>query len=321
MTSVFNEIEIRQVIRLDPQILDAIESGFASIACGEVTTPPIMRIDIEKAHGEVDVKSAYIHGLDSFAIKIASGFPENKKLSLPTGSGMMVLFSAQTGQPLAVLLDNGYLTDVRTGAAGGVAARWLAPENVRTAGVIGSGMQARFQVRALKLVREVEQLYVFGIDSDQVNSYAESISCELGVEVTIAADPEMVVRESELVITSTPSTTPIIQADWLHAGMHITCMGSDAPHKQELHPDVFARADLVACDVRSQVFQLGEVHHALEAGTVLEENVVELGEIITNKSPGRTNADQITICDLTGTGVQDTVIARMAYQHLSTNQQ
>jgi ornithine cyclodeaminase len=119
-----------------------------------------MRIDIEEHLGEVDVKSAYIHGLDSFAIKIASGFPENRKSGLPSGSGMMVLISAQTGLPLAVLLDNGYLTDVRTGIAGAIAAQYLAPELITNAGVIGSGVQARYQMQALKLVRDYQKLFV-----------------------------------------------------------------------------------------------------------------------------------------------------------------
>lgn len=312
--TILNEGEIRSCVQMDQAAIDVVAGGFSSLAEGKVTVPPIMRIDIDEHHGEVDVKSAYIQGMDSFAIKIASGFPENSKQGLPTGSGMMVMISAQTGRPLAVLLDNGYLTDVRTGIAGALAAKYLAPEVVQNAGVIGSGVQARYQLQALKLVRDYQKLFVYGIDSEQVEGYTQEMGELLGIEVTRADSPEMVVRESQVIVTTTPSRQPYLQADWLHPGLHITCMGSDAEHKQELHPEVFKHADLVVCDRKSQVFRLGELHHAREAGSLVDESKVdELGELTSGMKPGRQNDDQITICDLTGVGVQDTQIARLAY--------
>ena len=125
---VLIEEEIRKCVAMDEEALDEVAKGFTKLAAGEVTLPPIMRINVPEKHGEVDVKSAYIHGLDSFAIKLAAGFHDNRLLGLPTGSGMMVLVSAETGRPVAVLLDNGYLTDVRTGIAGAIAARYLAKD-------------------------------------------------------------------------------------------------------------------------------------------------------------------------------------------------
>jgi ectoine utilization protein EutC len=313
--TLLNEGEIRSSVQMDQAALEVVAEGFSSLAAGKVSLPPIMRIDIDEHHGEVDVKSAYIQGLDSFAIKIASGFPENRLQGLPTGSGMMILISARTGRPLAVLLDNGYLTDVRTGIAGALAAKYLAPESVQNAGVIGSGVQARFQMQALKLVRDYQKLFVYGIDSEQVRLYIQEMGELLGVEVIRAESPELVVRECQVVVTATPSRQPYLQADWLHPGLHITCMGSDAEHKQELHPEVFKHTDVIACDHKMQVFRLGELHHARQAGIITDENeVVELGELTSGMKPGRQNDDQITICDLTGVGVQDTQIARLAYQ-------
>lgn len=313
--TILNEDEIRDCVGMDKTALEVIAEGFTKIAQAEVTIPPIMRIDIEEHLGEVDVKSAYIHGLDSFAIKIASGFPENRKCGLPSGSGMMVLISAQTGLPLAVLLDNGYLTDVRTGIAGAIAAQYLAPELITNAGVIGSGVQARYQMQALKLVRDYQKLFVYGIDPDQVAEYSREMGEMLKVEVVQADNPEMVVRECQVVVTATPSREPYLQADWLHPGLHITCMGSDAEHKQEIYPEAFKQADLIVCDRRSQVFRLGELHHAREAGIITDQSeAIELGELTSAQIPGRQHNDQITICDLTGVGVQDTQIARLAYQ-------
>lgn len=314
-TLVLNESDIRSCVSLDEVALDEVAKGFTALAQGHVTLPPILRIDVEENHGEVDVKTAYIQGLDSFAIKIASGFFENRKLGLPTGSGLMVLINAQTGNPLAVLMDNGYLTDVRTGIAGAIAAKHLAPKEVKIVGVIGSGMQARYQIRALKLVRDFSFLMVYGIVDDEIDKYIDEISKKLDIGVIRADSVESVVKESNLVVTTTPSKEPYLRAEWLHTGLHITCMGSDSEDKQELFPDVFAKADRIACDRKSQVFRLGELHHALEAGVVSEDGeIIELGELTSGANPGRQSKEQITVCDLTGVGVQDTQIARLAYQ-------
>jgi len=312
---ILNEKDIRACVHLDESALEEVAKGFTALSEGQATIPPIIRIDVADNHGEVDVKTAYIHGLDSFAIKIASGFFNNYKLGLPTGSGMMVLINALTGNPMAVLLDNGYLTDVRTGLAGAIAAKHLAPGNVNIAGVIGSGMQARFQIRSLKLVKDFSKLLVFGIIEDDVDRYVAEMTDELGIEVIKAKDAETVVRQSDLVVTTTPSKEPFLQADWLHPGLHITCMGSDSEEKQELHADVFGAVDRIVCDKKSQVFRLGELHHALEGGFINDEGeVIELGMLTSGTVKGRLSDDEITVCDLTGVGVQDTQIARLAYK-------
>jgi ectoine utilization protein EutC len=313
--TILNEQEIRKCVSLDAGALKVIEQGFARLAAGEVTVPPILRIDIPENHGEVDVKTAYIHGLDSFAIKIAAGFSDNYLMGLPTGNGMMILISARSGRPEAVLLDNGYLTDVRTGAAGAVAAQQMARQQIETAGVIGAGMQARYQMRALKLVRDFQRILVYSIPEEQIFIYSEEMSADLGVEVVHADSAEQVVRESDLVVTTTPSHQPYLKAEWLHPGLHITCMGSDSEEKQEVYADVFRRVDRIACDRKLQCFRLGELHHALEEGVLsTEHEILELGELVSGQKPGRMRAEDITICDLTGVGVQDTQIALLAYQ-------
>jgi ectoine utilization protein EutC len=313
--TILTEAEIRSCVGLNEEAFSAVANGFTSLAAGEVTLPPIVRIDVPEHMGEVDIKTAYVRGLDSFAIKIAAGFFQNYRLGLPTGSGMMVLVSARTGRPEAVLLDNGYLTDVRTGAAGALAARYLARKRVETAGVIGSGMQARYQMRALKQVRDFQQLMVYGIVLDQVEEYAAEMASVLGVEVVQAADVETVVRNSDVVVTCTPAKEPYLKAEWLHPGLHITAMGTDAEDKQELYADALGRADLLVCDRKSQSFRLGEFHNGLEAGVISEDDpIIELGELTSGRKPGRESEEEITICDLTGVGVQDTAIALLAYQ-------
>lgn len=318
--TLLTEKELHKCVRMDEATLEAISKGFSKLVEGKVTLPPIMRVEVEENHGEVDVKTAYIQGMDSFAIKIASGFHDNRLKGLPTGSGMMILISAETGRPMAVLLEDDYLTDVRTGLAGALAARDLARKKFDYAGVIGSGMQARYQVQALTLVRNYKKLFVFGIVQEGVERYAMEMTQKLEVEVIRADDPETLVRESDVVVTATPSQKPYLQAERLHPGLHITCMGSDAEHKQELYPEVFERVDLVVCDSKSQAFRLGELHHARDAGIIAsEEQIIELGELILGTKTGRETEQQISVCDLTGVGVQDTQIARLAFTEALSN--
>ncbi len=246
---------------------------------------------------------------------MSSGFFDNYKLGLPSLGGMMILLSAKVGFPQALLLDNGYLTDVRTGLAGAIAAKFLAPKQIKTAGIIGAGAQARYQIRALKLVRDFEQVLVYNRHPERAADYIEHMSAVLNADIIQAASIADVVGRSDVVVTTTPAKSPFLEAGWLHPGLHITAMGSDAEEKNELEPAVLARADLLVCDRKSQVFRLGEHHHALEAGAISEETpVVEIGEMTAGRHPGRANDEQITVCDLTGTGVQDTAIALLAYR-------
>jgi len=313
--TILTEAEIRKCVGMDQEAIAVVEDGFTHLADGEVTLPPIMRVGIPENKGEVDVKTAYIRGRDSFAIKIASGFFENYLLGLPSGSGLMVIMSAKTGVPEAVLLDNGYLTNVRTGAAGAVAAKYLARERINTAGVIGSGTQAHYQMIALKLVRDFRRLMIYGIIPDEVEQYASEMAPVLGVEIIKAENAEAVVRGSDIVVTTTPSKEPYLKAEWLHPGLHITAMGADAEEKQELYADVLRHADLLVCDRKSQCFRLGELHHGLEEGVLSQDDeIVELGELTCGRRVSRKDDEEVTICDLTGVGVQDTVIALLAYR-------
>lgn len=312
---ILREAELRRCAPLDLEAVSVVEQAFSLLAQGEAFVPPIIGVEVPEKDGEVDIKTAYIRGLDSFAIKVASGFYANAARNLPTSSGMMLLVSAETGFPQAVLLDNGYLTQVRTGAAGALAARYLAPEKVVTAGVIGSGTQARYQILGLNLVRRFERLLVYGIVPPEVEGYIAEMSVRLGVPVEQAPDAETVVRESQVVVTTTPSREPYLKANWLHPCLHITAMGADGPDKTELFPEVPARVDRLVCDRKAQCFVRGETHHALSRGLLSEDSPIdELGELTSGSRPGRQNEAEVTLCDLTGVGVQDTAIARLAYR-------
>jgi ornithine cyclodeaminase len=305
---IVTEAELRGAVALDLETVEVIEQAFGALSDGGVVMPPVMSMELAEAHGEVDVKTAYIPGFDGFAIKVSPGFFDNPKLGLPSLNGLMILFSAKTGLVEAVFLDNGYLTDLRTAAAGAVAAQHLAPETVQTAGVIGTGVQARLQARAAHLVRPFERLLIWGRDADKARACADDLS-DLGCAISVAESPDTLLRESQLVITTTPAREPVIKAAWLHPGLHITAMGSDQAGKNEIDPQALVQADLYVADRAPQAQSLGELRAALEAGLWAEDSPVELGDVIRGRARGRRAASEVTICDLTGTGAQDTAIA------------
>lgn len=311
--TLLTESELRQCVTLEKNIIDIIDAAFSDLVSKQVVMPPVLSMELPSVNGEVDVKTAFIPGVDTFAIKVSPGFFNNPTQGLPSLNGLMVALSAETGIVKAVLLDNGYLTDIRTAAAGGVAARHLAPKKIKTAGVIGTGMQAELQIKALLLEREVPQILVWGRDPAKAEQFAKTLSIQTGKPVTVAETRQALVRASEVVITTTPSSSPLIEAAWLHPGLHITAMGSDSPEKNELDPNIMLQADRFIVDRIAQSIERGEMRTAIEQGLMNPNSVPdELGLLSAGKIIGRSSDQQITVCDLTGTGIQDTAIANFA---------
>jgi ectoine utilization protein EutC len=308
---ILTEADLRACVAINQDAVAVAEDAFRALSGGHVVMPPIMSIEIPGLHAEMDMKTAYIPGYDGFALKVASSFQGNAALGLPTLGGLMLLFSAETGLLRAMLLDNGYLTAVRTAAAaaGAVAAKYLAPEQIETVGVLGTGEQARLQVEAARLVRPFSRVLIWGRDTAKAETCAADLAAD-GFQAG-AADAETVVRESQLLITATAARAPIVKRDWLHPGLHITAMGSDFDAKQELDPGILADADLYVADRVAQCAVRGELRGAREVG-LMAEDPRELGDLIAGGVPGRRGAGDITVADLTGTGAQDTTIATLA---------
>jgi ornithine cyclodeaminase len=306
-----DEAELRTVIT--PQVaVDAMRDAFRADGDGRAHVPAVINLDVPTHRGEFHIKTAHIDGVPHIAVKIASGFYDNPSKGLPSGSGLMAVFDATTGMPVALLFDNGFLTDIRTGAAGAIAADVLAPKAIRTAGVLGSGLQARHQIHCLRCVRDFREIVAWSPTRKHLDAYCAEM-CAAGFDARAASSPREVCFEADVLMTTTPAREPLVRAEWLHPGQHVTALGSDSPGKQELDPGCLARADLLVVDRVTQCAAFGELRHALDAGGVRADRVhAELGEVVAGVKPGRTSNEQITIADLTGVGFQDTAIASKA---------
>ena len=288
--------DVREVLPMT-LCIEAVQAAFVAYSAGEAELPSVIHLDVPEAKGEVHVKAGHIHGAPAYAVKVASGF---YGLDPAATDGLVLVFDATTGAPIAILLDGGLITDTRTGAAGGVAARWLAPETVDVVAVIGTGIQARRQVEALRCVRpELGEIRVWGRDMDRAMRAAHDIGAMVSDSVQEA------VTGASVVITATASREPLVRSAWVAPGAHITAVGSDGVGKQELDPELLRRADVVAVDSLDQCRRLGELQHALGEA----DRAVELGRICAGEAAGRTSRGQLTICDLTGVGVQDVAAA------------
>jgi ornithine cyclodeaminase len=292
---LLREADVRAALPM-AACIEAVEGALGAYSSGEAELPSVIHLDVPEARGEIHVKAGHIHGAPAYAVKVASGF---YAADPPAIDGLVVVFDAATGAPVAFLLDGGYVTDTRTGAAGGVAARWLAPEHATVVGVVGTGIQARRQVEALRCVRDVTEVRVWGRDADRASAAASDVGGVIAPTVREAVDA------ADVVITCTASTEPLVRAEWIAPGTHITAVGSDGAGKQELDPELLRRADVLVVDSLDQCWRLGELQHALDVA----DRAVELGTVCAGTSPGRTSSTQLTVCDLTGVGVQDVAAA------------
>ena len=314
MAHIFALSQIKEVLK-DIDTTKVIEQGFVAYSQGKVVVPPVGELVFDNPPGEAHIKYGYIIGDEYYVIKIASGFYENIKLNLPTSTGLMLLFKQKTGELSCILLDEGYLTNVRTAAAGAVVAKYLAPKNAHRIGIFGAGTQGKMQLEYLKPIVNCKDVIVWGINQQEVDAYKANME-PFGYSVQTTLDATDIAADCNLIVTATPSKTPLLQADQIRKGTHITAIGSDTPEKNELDPRILQQADIVVADSISQSRSRGEIYQARKAGLLRETNVVELGNVITRKELRRTSDEQITVADLTGVAVQDIQISKAVYEAL-----
>ena len=314
MPAVVPLAEIRKALAaIDP--LPLIEAGFVAYSRGQVVVPPVGELIFDHPPGDVHIKYGYVKGGDLYVIKIASGFPDNPRRGLAAGDGLMLVFDQKTGVLRAVLLDEGFLTNLRTAVAGAIAAKYLAPRDVTVAGIVGAGVQGRMQLEWLRRVRRFDEAIVWGTGDEELEAYRRDMEGP-GLRVRTTRRIEEVAAASNLIVTCTPSTVPLLKAAWIRRGTHITAMGSDTALKQELDPLILAKADRVVVDSLSQSEARGEVYRAVEAGVLKRGCLVELGRVIEEPSLQRSAEDEITVADLTGVAVQDIQISAAVWERI-----
>ena len=316
MAQVFKLDEILKALK-DIDVVDVIAQGFKALSEEKVVIPPIGEMLFPDVDGELHIKYGAIKGDEDFVVKMATGFFQNPSKGLSPFSGCMMVFSQKTGHISSVLLEEGELTNHRTAAAGAVAAKCLAPKSVNMIGIVGTGVQSRLQALYLQKITDCRNLVIWGRNKDKAELAAVDMQ-KMGYEANVIENLNDLCKVSQIIVTTTPATSPLLKREMITPGTHITAMGSDTSDKCELSPDILDLADIVAADSIEQATQRGEISQALKAGKCNKDKLVELGSIIIDPSKGRTNDQQITIADLSGVAIQDIMIAKAVTDKLGS---
>jgi ornithine cyclodeaminase len=305
--------EIRRAL-VYGEVIGHMRDALIAYSRGECDTPMPMHLEIgsagreARATGEVHMKSSYRRGGRYFALKIASTFPGNSTRGLPSGNGMMLLSSAETGEPVVFLADAGHLTDVRTAAVAAMAARQLGRTDA-SIGILGTGIQARLQVQMHAEVLPLKQAWIWGRSPAHAQDCCRDLQRLLpDIFISMADSPRNLARATRLIATATASRRPLLSAADLQPGTHISAVGSDSPGKQELDPQILRDAALLLVDSERQCAKLGELQHAPDQC----DRAVELGSFCA--APRAWDRSGITVCDFTGLGVEDLYIAEYVYE-------
>jgi ornithine cyclodeaminase len=314
-----NQKEVERILDMK-SLIELTEEGFKLFSEGKTLTPPFINFLIENVQGHVHFKSGYIMGDDFFTLKYSGGFWGNEDKNIPVDNGLFLVFSAITGEPVAIVNDVGYLTTFRTGVAGAIANKYLARENSKVATIIGTGEQARIQIEALLQVRPIEKVNVWGRNPRNVDGYMKDLSLKHpDLIVKKHSSIESAMQDADIIITTTYSDRPLIQCEWVKPGMHITAVGACGPQMQELDEKILKIATRVFADSKEMCIQNGEIHHAIKNGFVKEENIVEIGEVLKNPAKYRRNPEDITVADLVGLGFQDAIAGSFVYKKAMEN--
>ena len=297
------------------ETIEVVEHAFKELTMGTARMPTRVGLTVFDRAGWMGVMPAYLSGTGSLAAKIVAVFEANpSKHDLPTVLATVTLNDASTGYPLA-FMEGTYITAMRTGAAGGIATKYLARKDAKTVGIFGTGVQARTQLLAVNEVRDVEKVYAFDISAYQSRKFAEDMSKVVGVEIETANSPEIVVEKSEIIVTATTSRTPVFDGRLLKQGTHINAVGSFRPDARELDDDTVLRSKVVVDSREAALAEAGDIVIPLKDRVINKTHIyAEIGEIITGKKHGRINDDEITLFKSVGLGVQDAAAAHLAYK-------
>jgi len=311
---LLSEQEVADLISVE-EVMEAVELAFKENALGYAQNPPKVYLNFPKYNGDLRVMPAYLERQDIASVKIVSVHPDNlQKFGVSTVRGLIFLLDPRNGSVLSIM-DGRHITAMRTAAAGGIAAKYLANKNSKIAAFIGAGAQARTQLLALfSVCPSLEIIRVWDISPRAVDIFISDMKTKANqTKLSIADNIAEAVQGADIVVTTTPSKKPLILDSWVSDGTHFNCIGADAPGKEELDPKIMKRAKIIV-DNYEQACHSGEVNVPLSKGIISKEDIwAELGEVLIGKKAGRTSTQEITVFDTTGIAVQDAITAKLVY--------
>jgi alanine dehydrogenase len=313
-TLILTDDEVKKLLSM-PEVIEVVESAFKQKDLERVQMPAKIYLYYKKYNGDLRVMPTFLEDFDVSAVKIVNVHPDNPiKNNAPTVMAVILLVDPATGAPIAIM-GGTTITDMRTGAAGSIAAKYLARNDSKVVGLVGAGAQARSQLMALLEVYKKLEVRVWSRTEETKKNFVAKAQQAYGnlIQIIPAASIRKAVEGADIVVTTTPSRKPLVTNDMVSAGMHINCIGADAAGKEELDPNILKRAKIVVDDWE-QAAHSGEIYVPLNRGIITKDNIwAEIGEIVAGLKPGRQRQDEITVFTSTGLAVQDAVTAEIAY--------
>jgi alanine dehydrogenase len=308
---VLNEAEVERAVSMG-EAIDALEGAFREYGSGDAIVPPRLGITIPGGGGAFRMMSAVLPSTGLFGMKTLTGYPGRRR---DGETYFVVLLFSMTDGALRAIIPANYLTGLRTGAASGLAARYLARPAASTVGILGAGVQGWFQIVALNQVRPLTEVRVFGRDAARAGAFASRIEQVLGIRAHAVNDAREAVSGCDLVVTATSSGTPVIEATWLDPGTHISGVGANTPAKRELDPATFSRSLIVVDYLEQALEEAGDLRDAISTGAIAGSDVaIDLAGLVSGTCAGRTSADQITLFKSVGMAIQDIATAAVVYR-------
>jgi alanine dehydrogenase len=318
-TLLLKKEEVRGLIHMK-EVIVTVEEAYKAFNSGQVIQPPYIGIDLPSHRGEIDFKLGYNQGNEMISMKASSGgFTGNpERYGVPNGMGTVLLFDGRSGA-LACVMDGSLLTGLRTGACGAVSVKALARKNASKVTSIGTGNQARMQIRAIREVMKIEEIHAWDHHAESLARYKADIESEFNIPVIAAKSKKDAVEQADILVTTTRGKGALVEAAWVKPGTHIVAIGADAPGKQEFEPEIFRGAKVVV-DSIAQCVEKGETQNPIKAKILAPGDIhAEIGEILLGNKPGRENDEEITIFDSTGMAIQDNTTAAKIYRNAIEN--
>jgi ornithine cyclodeaminase/alanine dehydrogenase len=312
MTLILNRSEVASVLKMK-DCMDVVEAAFAELSDGTAVLP--LRTAITPPDGLALYMPAYLKKMGALACKVVTVYKNNpSKHNLPTTIGKVLLQDPETGDVMCIM-DGGYLTAVRTGAASGVATKYLArKDDGQTAGIFGAGVQAKMQLWAVAEARNLKKAIVYDLSDEAVEQFIKEMSEKLNIEVIKANSPNDILQ-ADIICAATSSSTPIFNGKLVKAGTHINGIGSHTPNARELDTEIVKRSKFVGDSLEACFKEAGDIIIPVSEGAISESHFyAELGELITGKKSGRTNSEEITIFKSNGLAIQDVATAKLVYE-------